>query len=71
VVLGIALLTALAAAGPPPPAQSVPTIQPAQASACTSNCRAAYNQCRIANKGSPACDAQLQACMQACVATRR
>jgi len=38
---------------------------------CASSCRAQWNQCRIATKGSPACDAQLQACMRACLAGRR
>lgn len=38
---------------------------------CTSSCRAQWNQCRIATKGSPACDAQLQACMRGCLAGRR
>jgi hypothetical protein len=34
--------------------------------ACVQQCRAADNQCRLATKGSPACDAQLQACMNRC-----
>jgi len=41
----------------------------AQGNACAANCRAAHNQCRIATKGSPSCDAQLRACLQSC--TRR
>jgi hypothetical protein len=37
---------------------------------CTSSCRAQWNQCRIATKGSPSCDAQLQACMRGCLRRR-
>lgn len=40
------------------------------ANTCQQSCRAAWNQCRIATKGSPACDAKLQACMQSCIAKR-
>lgn len=46
-------------------AHNAPTC--AQGNACVSSCRAAHNQCRIATKGSASCDAQLQACVQACV----
>ncbi|MGB3719813.1 MAG: hypothetical protein DIU63_02110 [Proteobacteria bacterium] len=45
-------------------------VQLAQGGACTSSCRAQYNQCRIATKGSPSCDAQFAACMRRCIATR-
>lgn len=34
--------------------------------ACVQRCRAADNQCRIATKGSPQCDAKLQSCMDRC-----
>ena len=38
-----------------------------QGNACASTCRSAYNDCRIATKGSASCDAQFQACLQGCV----
>jgi hypothetical protein len=37
---------------------------------CTEACRAQYNQCRIATKGSASCDAQFAACMQRCISSR-
>lgn len=40
------------------------------ANSCQQSCRAQWNQCRIATKGSSNCDAQLQACMQACIPKR-
>lgn len=43
----------------------------AEANSCQQSCRAAWNQCRIATKGSSSCDAQLQSCMQACLPPRR
>lgn len=45
--------------------------RPGQANSCQQSCRAAWNQCRIATKGSASCDAQLQSCMQACIPPRR
>lgn len=42
-------------------------IEPASANACAASCRAQHNQCRIQTKGSPACDARLQACLQGCL----
>ncbi len=39
----------------------------AQGNACATSCRAAYNDCRIATKGSASCDAQFQACMRGCL----
>ena len=44
--------------------------QSAGASSCRSGCLAQYNQCRMSTKGSPTCDAQYQACLQACIAPR-
>jgi hypothetical protein len=38
----------------------------AQSSSCAAACRAAHNDCRIATKGSPSCDAQFQACLLDC-----
>jgi hypothetical protein len=34
---------------------------------CGESCRAAYNQCRIATKGSAACEAAFTSCMQQCI----
>ncbi len=34
---------------------------------CVAQCRAAHSQCRIASKGSPSCDGQLQSCLQGCL----
>ena len=39
-----------------------------QSASCRGMCLAQYNQCRIATKGSPTCDAQYQSCLQACIA---
>ena len=50
---------------------SEPTCAFAQSSSCTSACRAQHSQCRIATKGSPSCDAQLQSCLQGCLSGRR
>jgi hypothetical protein len=33
---------------------------------CGSSCRNAYNQCRIATKGSASCESQFTSCMQSC-----
>jgi hypothetical protein len=45
-------------------------VELAQADQCVQQCRSAHNQCRINSKGSPSCDAQLQACMDSCRAKR-
>jgi hypothetical protein len=42
------------------------SIDKAAANACASACRNAYNQCRIATKGSPSCEAAYTNCMQRC-----
>ena len=34
---------------------------------CGESCRSAYNQCRIATKGSAACEAAFTSCMQRCI----
>jgi hypothetical protein len=36
------------------------------ANACANACYAKHNQCRITQKGSPACDAQLTRCLRGC-----
>lgn len=38
----------------------------ASANQCASACYSAHNQCRIANRGSPSCDAQLSRCLAGC-----
>jgi hypothetical protein len=42
------------------------SIDKAQANACGAACRNAYNQCRIATKGAPSCEAQYTNCVQRC-----
>jgi hypothetical protein len=44
--------------------------QVAEANSCVASCRAAHSQCRIATKGSPSCDAQLQSCLSGCLTKR-
>ena len=44
-------------------------LMAAKADACTDACRAKHNDCRVQTKGSPQCDAQVNACVQQCVAT--
>lgn len=65
-LLVLALISGGLAISDPPP----PELQFVQGGACTSSCRAQYNQCRISTKGSPSCDAQFAACMRRCIATR-
>ena len=45
------------------------SILAAKADQCADSCRARNNECRIQTKGSPSCDAQQNACLQACIAT--
>lgn len=40
---------------------------PAAANACGSDCRSAYNQCRMQTKGSSQCESQFTRCMQGCI----
>lgn len=48
----------------------IPT-RPAEAEGgCGESCRAAYNQCRIATKGSATCEAAFTSCMQTCIKRR-
>jgi uncharacterized membrane protein len=42
------------------------SINRASANACGAACQKAYNQCRIATKGSPSCEAKYTSCMQRC-----
>ena len=37
------------------------------ADSCVASCRAAHNQCRIATRGSSACDRKLQQCLKRCL----
>jgi hypothetical protein len=41
----------------------------AKADTCAPACRANHNQCRLQTKGAATCDAQLQACLQSCLAS--
>lgn len=38
----------------------------ASANQCANACYNAHNQCRVATKGSPSCDAQLSRCLAGC-----
>jgi hypothetical protein len=40
--------------------------QPVAADGCGASCRNAYNQCRIATKGSASCESAFTSCMQHC-----
>jgi len=42
------------------------SIDRAAANACGAACRNAYNQCRIATKGSSSCEAAYTNCVQSC-----
>lgn len=77
---GLALTSSLAisAADPVPllpspaafPAVSAPVVV-AQDASCASACQAEHDQCRVATKGSPSCDAARQRCLQACIANKK
>jgi hypothetical protein len=69
--LGKLIMLALLAAVLLGSVPEVACVALAQSGACTSACRSQYNQCRIATKGSPSCDAQFAACMQRCISSRR
>lgn len=38
---------------------------------CAGQCRAHHNQCRLATKGAPSCDMELQSCLQRCLTPRK
>ena len=42
----------------------------AQGNQCAAQCYGQHNQCRLATKGSPSCDAQLTACLRGCASRR-
>lgn len=46
-------------------------ITRAQGEACTEGCRRQHSACLIRDKGSPACNSQLQRCLQNCLAGKR
>jgi hypothetical protein len=47
---------------------SLMATAPAEAEGgCGESCRSAYNQCRIATKGSSSCEAAFTSCMQHCI----
>jgi hypothetical protein len=43
----------------------------AQGSGCVDSCRAAYGSCYKATSNREACQAQMQRCMQGCIASKR
>ena len=47
-------------------ASSIAVTDTASANQCANACYAAHSQCRVAHKGSPACDAQLSRCLSSC-----
>lgn len=56
------------------PAESVRPQAPftrAQGEVCTESCRRQHSNCLIRDKGSPNCNAQLQQCLQTCLAGKR
>ncbi|MEM7777868.1 MAG: hypothetical protein AAF732_19940 [Pseudomonadota bacterium] len=59
VVSAIVVLLALAL--------STTVVFDAKAGACSNACRAAYNQCRIATKGSSRCERSYRACLRRCI----
>ena len=76
-ILGVALLgqtSGLSKAwfGPGPGSMrpDVPAKQ-VQGEACTESCRRQHSNCLIRDKGSPNCNAQLQRCLQTCLAGKR
>jgi hypothetical protein len=52
------------------PAISAPVLV-AEQSSCANTCQARHDQCRVATKGSPSCDAQRQQCLRACLAKKQ
>lgn len=76
--LAVLLSTAAKAADPSPlqpspsafPAVSAPVVV-AQDGTCANSCQTQHDQCRVATKGSPTCDAERQRCLQACISSKR
>jgi hypothetical protein len=58
-------------ADPTAPAASAPPVAVAQGGTCAGACQVEHDRCRVQTKGSPACDAARQRCLQACLATKR
>jgi hypothetical protein len=62
-----------------PPRQPSPTAFPAvtepmvvtQDTSCATACQTGHDQCRVATKGSPTCDAERQRCLRACIAAKK
>lgn len=48
----------------------VPTCANAQGNGCTEQCKAAYGSCYKATANRAACEAQLQRCLQGCIAKK-
>ena len=53
------------------PAVILATGSAVRADDCAGQCRAHHNQCRLQTKGSPSCDAELQDCLQRCLAPHK
>jgi hypothetical protein len=75
------LLPLLAGAGPASPRNALPRseVPPAVSrqamvvaeASCASLCRQRHNQCRIQSRGASKCDADLQRCLNGCLASKR
>jgi hypothetical protein len=50
---------------------TVPDCVQAQGGGCVEGCRAAYGDCYRSTSNRAACEAQLQRCMQGCIASKR
>ncbi len=78
-ILGVALLGQtsglskawLGAAPAPESMRSQAPLTRAQGEACTESCRRQHSNCLIRDKGSPNCNAQMQRCLQTCLAGKR
>ena len=51
------------------PAERAPIV--VAEDSCANACQSQHNQCRVATKGSPACDEARQRCLQACIAKKK
>ena len=43
----------------------------AQSPTCASDCQAQHNRCRVQTKGSSACDAERQRCLEVCLQKKK